>query len=164
MKKIEIISNTGPLIALATIDRLDLLNTLFEKVIVPEAVHQELLVGGSAQAGINSYQQATWIKVEPLTSPLDPLLDNVLDTGEASVIQLAREKHIDRVLIDERKGRKIAQGDLSVTGYRYARILVEAKRHGLLENVQDVITQMTGNGYRIHDTIIAHILKEAGEL
>jgi predicted nucleic acid-binding protein len=164
MKKTEIISNTGPLIALATIDRLDLLNTLFEKVIVPEAVHQELLVGGSAQAGINSYQQASWIKIEPLTGPLDPLLDNVLDTGEASVIQLAREKHIDRVLIDERKGRKIAREIYQLRVMGTAKILVEAKRHGLLENVQDVITQMTGNGYRIHDTIIAHILKEAGEL
>lgn len=53
MKKIEIVSNTEPLIALATIDRLDILNNLFGKVIVPEAVHYELLDGGSAQAGIS---------------------------------------------------------------------------------------------------------------
>ena len=77
---------------MATIDRLDILNNLFEKVIVPETVHYGLLEGGSAQAGINSYQQATWMKVEPLTGPLDPLLNHVLDTGEASVIKLAREK------------------------------------------------------------------------
>ena len=59
MKRREIISNTGPLIALASIDRLDILNNLFEKVVVPEAVHDELLEGGPAQAGISSYQQAT---------------------------------------------------------------------------------------------------------
>lgn len=164
MKKSEIISNTGPLIALATIDRLDILSNLFEKVVVPEAVHCELLEGGSAQAGISSYQQATWIKIESLTVPLDPLLDNVLDTGEASVIQLAREKHINRVLIDERKGRKIAREIYQLRVVGTARILVEAKRHGLLDNVQDVIIQLTSNGYRIHDTIVAHILKEAGEL
>ncbi len=164
MKKIEIISNTGPLIALATIDRLDILNNLFEKVVVPEAVHYELLEGGPAQAGTNSYQQATWVKVETLTAPLDPLLDNVLDTGEASVIQLAREKQIDRVLIDERKGRKIAREIYQLRVIGTARILVEAKRHGFLDNVQNIISQMTDNGYRIHDNIVAHILKEAGEL
>ncbi len=163
MTKKEIISNTGPLIALATIDRLDILNNLFEKVVVPEAVHYELLEGGSLQAGTSSYQQATWIKVQPLKAPLDPLLDKVLDTGEASVIQLAREKQIDHVLIDERKGRKIAREIYQLRVIGTARILVEAKRHGFLDNVQDIIYQMTNNGYRIHNNIIAHILKEAGE-
>ena len=32
------VSNTGPLVALAVIDRLDLLHCLFDEVIVPEAV------------------------------------------------------------------------------------------------------------------------------
>ena len=67
-------------------------------------------------------------------------------------------------MIDERKGRKIAREIYQLRVIVTARILVEAKRHGLLDNVQDVITQMTGNGHRIHDTIVAHILKEAGEL
>jgi len=84
MKTKVIISNTGPLIALATVDRLDILNDLFEKIIVPEAVHFELLEGGTTQAGIGAYQQATWIKIQPLTVSLDPLLSKVLDTGEAS--------------------------------------------------------------------------------
>ena len=40
-----LVSNTGPLVALAVIDRLDLLHCLFDEVIVPEAVHFELLEG-----------------------------------------------------------------------------------------------------------------------
>ena len=158
-----IISNTGPLIALATVDRLDVLRGLFEKIIIPEAVHLELLEGGATQAGISSYQQATWIDVQPLTASLDPLLDKVLDTGEASVIQLAREYQVP-VLIDERKGRKIAREIYQLQVVGTARILVEAKRHKLLDNVQEVLTQMKNNGYRIHKTIVAYILKEAGEL
>lgn len=158
-----IISNTGPLIALATVDRLDILRGLFEKIIIPEAVHFELLEGGATQAGISSYQQATWVDVQPLTAPLDPLLDKVLDTGEASVIQLAREYQVP-VLIDERKGRKIAREIYQLQVVGTARILVEAKRHKLLDNVQEVLTQMKNNGYRIHETIVSYILKEAGEL
>ncbi len=164
MKQGVVVSNTGPLIALATIDRLDILKNIFDKIVVPEAVHSELLEGGSFQAGINSYRQATWIEVLPLSTPLDPLLDKVLDTGEASVIQLARECQIERVLIDERKGRKIARDIYRLRVVGTARILVEAKRFKLLDNVQEVIGQMRNNGYRIHDTIVAYILKEAGEL
>lgn len=163
MKTKIIISNTGPLIALATVDRLDILNDLFEKIIIPEAVHFELLEGGATQAGISSYQQATWIKVQPLTVPLDPLLNKVLDTGEASVIQLAREFQAP-VLIDECKGRKIAREIYQLQVVGTARILVEAKRHNLLDSVQEVLIQMQNNGYRIHDTIVSYILKKAGEL
>ena len=48
----SVVSNTGPLVALAVIDQLDLLNQLFDTIIVPEAVHFELLEGGAAQAGV----------------------------------------------------------------------------------------------------------------
>ncbi len=41
--------------------------------------------------------------------PLDPLLKSRLNEGEAAVIQLAQALSIDQVLIDERKGRKIAR-------------------------------------------------------
>lgn len=158
-----IVSNTGPLVALAVIDRLDILNRLFEQVMVPEAVHFELLEGGARQAGVAAYQQAQWIKTGKLTAPLDPLLDSVLDTGEASAIQLARENSVDLVLIDERKGRKIAREIYNLRVIGSARILVEAKRRGHLDNVEDAITAMRQQGYWLHDNIIKAILKEAGE-
>ena len=102
-------------------------------------------------------------EVRKLTAPLDPLLDSVLDSGEASVIQLAKENNVDLVLIDERKGRKIAREvyDLRVIGS--ARILVEAKHKGYLDNVEKAIAAMRQQGYWLHDSIVDIILKEAGE-
>lgn len=41
-----LVCNTGPLIALSLIDRIDLLRSLFEVVIIPEAVHLEILAEG----------------------------------------------------------------------------------------------------------------------
>ncbi len=38
----SLISNTGPIIAIMLIERLDILRNLFQKVFVPEAVHKEL--------------------------------------------------------------------------------------------------------------------------
>lgn len=158
-----IVSNTGPLIALALIDKLDILSRLFDQVIVPEAVHFELLEGGARQADVAAYQQAQWIKTGKLTASLDPLLDSILDTGEASVIQFARENSIDLVLIDERKGRKIAREIYNLRVIGSARILVEAKRRGHIDNVKEAITDMRQKGYWLHDNIVEAILKEAGE-
>jgi len=104
------ICNTGPLIALSMIDRIDILRHLFELVFVPETVHNEILEGGSANAGLANYRKVKWIKVISLSVPIDPLLMTSLDAGEAAVIGLARElDSTNYVLLDERKARKIAR-------------------------------------------------------
>lgn len=43
----RIVSNTGPLIALAIIDQLAILQQLYQEVLVPDMVHQEVLQGGA---------------------------------------------------------------------------------------------------------------------
>lgn len=160
----RLVSNTGPVIALALIDRIDILQKLFQQVSIPDAVHKELLEGGSSGHGLPSYNKATWIQVLPLSSDLDPLLQTVLDYGEASVIQLAREMKADYVLIDERKGRKIAREIFSLKVIGTARILVEAKRKGIIDSVGDALNRMRDSGYRLHDNIIRYALKESKEL
>jgi predicted nucleic acid-binding protein len=42
----SLVSDTGPIIALALIDRLDILHVLFESVMISQEVHRELLEGG----------------------------------------------------------------------------------------------------------------------
>ena len=159
----RLVSNTGPIIALALIDRLDTLQSLFETVTISEEVHKELLEGGPSGHGLVSFQKAYWIKVRTLSSSIDPLLMTVLDTGEASIIQLARETKADYVLIDERKGRKIARDIFGLRVLCTARLLVEARRKGLLNSVTDALKQLKEAGYWIHDDIVRLALKEAGE-
>jgi predicted nucleic acid-binding protein len=69
-----IICNTGPLIALALIDRMDVLQDLFEFVAIPEEVHEEILRGGLQKAGLANYEKVAWIKVLKLSKPSDALL------------------------------------------------------------------------------------------
>jgi len=158
-----VVSNTGPLIALALINRVDVLQSLFAQVIVPEAVHQEILQGGAFRAGLASYRQAHWIKVQSVQSPLDPLLQTVLHIGEASVIQLAREVHAEFVLIDEKKARKIARIIFGLRVIGSARVLIEAKNRGIIESVGNMLELIRGNGYWIHDDIIDLAKRMAGE-
>lgn len=160
----SLVSNTGPLIALSLIDQIDILKHLFKHVFVPEAVNEEILEGGLFHRGVCHYQEASWIQIKKLSFSVEPLLQNVLDIGEASVIQLAKECNADFVLIDERKGRKIARDVYHLHVIGSARILLEAKKKGLIKSVHTSITEMREAGYWIHDTIFEFVLKEAGEL
>ena len=159
----SIVCNTGPIIALAMIDRLDLLKLLFRAVLIPEAVHGEILQGGGASAGLSAYLQASWIKVKRLRKPADPLLDSILDAGEASVIQLARERNAKLVLIDEKKARKVARNVYGLRVIGTARVLVEARRQNHLESVSEAIRRIREGGYWIHDDIVRFALRESGE-
>jgi len=103
-----LVSNTGPLIALAGIARLELLQNVFSPIILPEAVSAEIRRGRNNEAALAAIDAASWIQKRRLSHAPDPLLLRTLDIGEASVIALALETQAKWVLIDERKGRKIA--------------------------------------------------------
>jgi len=160
----KVICNTGPIVALSMIGRIDILRDLFELVTVPEAVHMEILEGGTTNAGLAGYRKVNWIKVGTLSKPVDPLLRTSLDFGEAAVIELARELSVNLVLVDERKARKIARTIYGLHVIGSARVLVEAKRHGLLDNVGAALQAMRNGGYWIGDSIVDAALKQAGEI
>ena len=67
------------------------------------------------------------------------------------------------MLIDERKARKVARDIHGLQVVGTARVLVEAKRRGLLLEVASAFKQFWENGYWIHDTIVQAALREAGE-
>ncbi|HNS79764.1 MAG TPA: DUF3368 domain-containing protein [Syntrophorhabdus sp.] len=164
----RIVSNTGPIIALMIISKLGILRELFDEVVIPHEVHQELLQGKSVENFMNLmritiYEQEKWIKIQDLQTSLNPALKGMLDIGEASVIQLASDIKPDFVLIDERKARKIARSMYGLKVVGTARILVEAKKRGLIQTVKDLLDEMRAGGYWIGDTIVQQILKEAGE-
>jgi len=86
------------------------------------------------------------------------ILRTSLDAGEASVIGLARELHVNLVLVDERKARKIARTIYGLHVIGSARVLVEAKRSGLLDNVGAALQAMRDGGYRLGDSIVTEAL------
>jgi predicted nucleic acid-binding protein len=159
-----IVCNTGPLIALSVIDRLTILHHLFQTVIVPESVNEEIKEGGANNSGLSNYMQANWIKIIPVSGTYDPLLAAHLDVGEASVIQLASELGLNEVLFDERKARKIARHIYNLNVIGTAGILLEAKRKGLIDNIASEIGKMRDSGYWIGDSIVEAVLKQAGEI
>jgi hypothetical protein len=81
-------SNSSPLIALTSIDRLNLLQTLFESVVIPLAVDRE--IKRSIPAAL------PWLRVQSLASTLPTIvLRRTLGDGEREAIALAVELHAD---------------------------------------------------------------------
>jgi len=161
--KADIICNSGPLIALAVLQRLDLLRTLFGKVIVPEAIQREILAGGGTGGGLQALRNCAWLEVRALTSPPDPLLAATLDGGEASVIALARQTGVGTVLMDERKGRKIARTIFGLRVMGTARVIAEAKLAGHIPSARAALLQLKKAGYWLEDRIIEEACRMAGE-
>lgn len=159
----RIVCNTGPLIALGLLNRLDLLKSLFSEVLIPEAVQREVDQGGVSQRGVDSFRRADWIRVVALAGGGDPLLESLLDVGEAAVISLAREQGVATVLLDERKARRVARDIHGLQVIGTARILVQAKRAGLLPEIASSFGTLRQAGYWIHDAIVQAALREAGE-
>lgn len=96
-----LVCNTGPLVALSLLGLENVLSRLFQPVI-PQAVVDEWRDGDRRR----NLPDAMKVVENP---KLDPLLTLQLDAGEAAVIQTAVNHSIKTVLIDERKGRKIAR-------------------------------------------------------
>ncbi|MEM7049238.1 MAG: DUF3368 domain-containing protein [Acidobacteriota bacterium] len=157
-----VVVNATPIISLAVLDRLDLLRDLYGAVLVPSAVHQEILLGGAARAGVSQLDAAPWIEVVRLEDPRRADLLSDLDRGEAEVIALAQERDADLVVIDERLGRRHAlRLGLSLTGT--LGILLKAKQQKLLPNLRSELDALQDVGIHLGQELITRVLELADE-
>lgn len=159
-----VVSNTTPLIGLASIQRFQLLEQLFGEIHIAQAVQDEAVVTGREVGGARrEILAATWINSLTVKDRLavDMLLGE-LDLGEAETIVLAREIVADWVLMDEKKGRrKLAQ--LGVPKLGTLGILLKAKQTGLLPAVRPEIARLRLQGFSISQSVIEAVLHQAGE-
>lgn len=155
--------NAGPLVALSLLDQLDLLPTLFAECWVPQTVFNEVVVAGIGKPGAKLLQSAAWLaRVRPSPVP-DPLLVMELDAGEAEVIGLARQLAPCVAVIDERRGRRIAQQVYGLPVKGTAGILVEARRRGLISGIRARLLELRAAGYFVADSVIDAACLAAGE-
>lgn len=159
-----VVSNTTPLIGLASIERFGLLRDLFGEIIISQAVYDESVIAGRDEGGARrEVAAAAWITTVEIKDRLavDVLLDE-LDLGEAETIVLARELGADWVLMDERKGRrKLSQ--LGIPKIGTIGILLLAKNRGLISVVAPQIERLRQHGFTISQAVVDAILEEAKE-
>jgi predicted nucleic acid-binding protein len=159
-----VVSNTTPLIGLASTQRFDLLRQLFGEIYIAQAVYDEAVVAGREAGGAKQeVSTATWIKTVGVKDRLavEVLLDE-LDLGEAETIVLARELGAGWVLMDEKKGRrKLTQLGLPKIGT--VGILLKARQVGLLPVIRPELEKLRRQSFSISQAVVDAVLREAGE-
>jgi predicted nucleic acid-binding protein len=157
-----VISNTSPLIALATSGQLELLRRLFETVIIPPAVRAEVL-SEAALAGVQAAIAQGWLsEQQPTEVGLLRLLNETLDTGESEAIALAQQVTPRWIILDDLAARRTAAGlGLPVIGT--LGVLLLARDAGYLASVKRVLDQLRSQSLFVSDALYAHVLHTAGE-
>ena len=130
------VSNTSPLIALKHAELLEKLNLLFQRIIIPPSVMQELSVKEKEY-----FRSLSFLSVEePHDRRLVLVLKTLVDEGESEAITLALEKN-SLLIIDDLKGRKVARR-LSLEIIGTLGILKAMKLKGIISEVKPFIERL----------------------
>ena len=125
-----VVADSGPLHYLVLIDCADVLENLFDEVLIPVAVQSELS-HRDAPAEVKAWLQATkpWLSIRQVSRPR-PVAG--LHRGETEALQLALQLGVNVVLMDDMDGRNAAkQLGLIVVGT--IGILELASERGLIQ-------------------------------
>ena len=149
-----VVSDSSPLNYLALIGEERLLPILFEKIVIPRAVFEELN-HPAAPPEIRGLIDPLppWLQVHQLDLAT-PLVDvDRLDPGEAEAIRIALHLRADLILIDEWLGRQAAEGHgLKVVGT--IGILERAIRAGLADG-PTLVTRLKSTSFRASPRLLA---------
>ncbi|HEU0015628.1 MAG TPA: DUF3368 domain-containing protein [Longimicrobium sp.] len=159
-----VVSDSSPLIALATVGHLDLLRELYREVLIPQAVRQEVVEDARDPAVAQQILDAAWIETATGSEAALPLEVGRLDPGEAAAIALALRVGADLLLVDDLQARMAAaRMGIRITGM--AGVLMDAKKHGMLPAVKPVLDQLSRLlAFRLGADLYQFILDTAGEL
>lgn len=151
MQKI-ILSDASCLIVLEKISELELLHAIFGEIVVTGEVAAEY---GSPLP--------RWIYVQnPRDENYQEILEASVDKGEASAIALAVELADCLLIIDDLKGRNLAeQLGIKITGT--FGLIIEAKLSGRIESVKPLLEKIKQTNFRLSKDIERKILLKANE-
>lgn len=155
-----LVADASALIALATCDGLPWLDALFGEVLVPEAVYREVTLADKPQAmRLHAYLQG---KIRQVDMADFVYLDAYADAGETQAMVLYKSAGADYLLIDDKKGRKVAQiNQIKTIGS--VGVLIQAKKAGLIKHVKPSIDLIIASQIYMSTELISAVLAMADE-
>jgi len=149
------------MIALAIIDCLNLLDTLYQNVRAPQAVFEEVTLAGKVQSvRLKAYLES---RILPVKNALAVVaFRSELGLGESEAIVCAMENNADFILLDDYKARETARlNGLPVIGS--IGVLIMAKHNNLIQAVKPYIESLRMNGIWISQSVVKTALSVADE-
>ena len=157
-----IVADSSPLIVLLKSDLEFILPALFDEIIVPEAVYQEILAGKPNDAAKQKLPQLSWTNrvTDKISNKIIEPMN--LGKGEIAVLNLALTIPNSRVLLDDAVARRAAK-ELRISALGTGGLLIMAKRNELIASVAETLQKVQDVGLWLSDDIIELIKKKAGE-
>jgi predicted nucleic acid-binding protein len=158
-----VVADTGPVNYLVLIEAIDVLPRLFEQILVPAAVYDEL-AHAEAPAPVRAFiaHKPAWLEVRPNPDRSDDdATESALDEGERAAIALATAIGADLILTDDRAGVAVAyRHRLTVTGT--LGVLDLAARRGLVD-LASTFAKLRATNFRYRPEIMDALLAQHRE-
>jgi len=155
-----LVADTSAIMALASCDALSLLDRLFDEVRVPPAVLRECTVVSKPEAD----RLAVYLQGKVVEIDLNELIITVagLGQGELEAMALCRHLHADRLLVDDRRARKVARlNGITVVGS--LGVLLRAKEAALISEIRPFVTAIQAAGIHYGEQLVMETLRLARE-
>lgn len=157
----SVVINASPLITLFRSGQAHILPQLFSRIIVPQAVWQEVVLDEWEDAAALALRQQTWPLIEE--TEISPRVAAwSLGAGETAVLSYALAHAPLRAVIDDMDARRCAQ-TLGIPIFGTGGLLVLAKRRGLLSSVGEAIAKLRNAGLWLSEDIAQVLRVQAGE-
>ena len=159
MKNGLVIADSGPIFSLALIDKLELLNSLFDDIKIPQAVWDEISIDDT-----KPFHKRICIFFKDKISQIKGFNDLtfVMDYGESQSVILYKELQADFLLIDDKKARNIAE-NLGINCVGTLGLLSIAKDKGLIDNLKTIFEELIRNKRYYSIVLLNYILTQKGE-
>jgi predicted nucleic acid-binding protein len=148
----SVVSNTTPLNYLILIGRTEILRILYELVIIPGAVFEELTSPNAPKLVRDwTLNKPDWLAVKETPNITDSILDEI-QIGERQAIVLAQETRSEFIILDDRRARRVAQDQgLNVIGT--LGILTIAAEKGLI-NLSEALDDLKTTNFRVSSSLL----------
>lgn len=100
-----VVTNSSPLIALSSVDQLQILTQLFDRTLMPTAVYLETVVENPVVGQSSRIALAVETFLEVVSPQVEHQFERRLGKGERGVLNLALELQPDFVILDDKKAR-----------------------------------------------------------
>ena len=154
--------NASPIILLARVGQLDLLQRLGCAVVIPKAALLEIQRKGPSDMAVQALAQATWlVSVDP--GPIPPHVEAFgLGDGEKAVLAHVLANPGSGAIVDDLAARNAAAG-LGIPHQGTLGIILFAKTQGLIPAARPVLEQLRQHGMYLSDQVMNQALAQVGE-
>ena len=153
-----LVADSSALVALSIVDKLNVLESLFDDICIPKAVYDEITVDYK----IESKRLKDFCEGKVKVIKQSFIFPVSLGVGESEAMTLYKELKADFLLCDDKKAKKYAK-NFSINTIGSLGVLLKAKEKGLIETIAPLLNILKKSDIFIDDKIYKMILKIAKE-